>query len=669
MDVRLQGTTELNINSETLEGSLKEVRAQLDQISFDDGITVLSLQPEVGKTESFLRYCDANTEKNIVYFSPDHDLLKEVEKKLKQRLPSSNIVRWEGKSRICRNIKDPILSILAKNKVPNNWFCNICEYCQNCKYLTQFSFHNPSIIVAPSSYIRTSYIKKNFDVIFVDELLKDCKEYSWGLDSTTVNNAIELITNIGNVPDDAILEEFREIPNHPENLTDSNLSKFKSLIIWAINQSFTDRDDLLFFSKLFDNIKSSFEFLKYKQIYENCGKYMDSLTNYYEPDIYELFRLAESKPIIFLDASYNEELFTDLLKGYDGEFGINNNFNIKIYYSKVINKSSFVYKVYPEAWYPRASVSKNLILNVQKLYELFERLNISVGIITFKNIDEWYFKRDYKSLHYGKLRGQNIFENYDVLILLGTYQPHSKGITELYNELYLNNEEEIYHPLIDEIYVYEEMKYQEEMEYKDWLDYNRWQESLPYDDPLKDDENPFSENPFGAPINPAKWEYPDKRHKLMNTATFKYSKDGELYKVDIKAWLLETILREEEMYQAIYRIRPLGRPKEIYVFGIVPEKVKEELTYKEIPDINHLIEDLERQVQTKERREFDIESLFEDGKRITGIVAEAIKLGYSSSGAYKKINTLIDNSSKWERDEIRISGIDRPVNVLKRINP
>ena len=240
MDVRLQGTTELNINSETLEGSLKEVRAQLDQISFDDGITVLSLQPEVGKTESFLRYCDANTEKNIVYFSPDHDLLKEVEKKLKQRLPSSNIVRWEGKSRICRNIKDPILSILAKNKVPNNWFCNICEYCQNCKYLTQFSFHNPSIIVAPSSYIRTSYIKKNFDVIFVDELLKDCKEYSWGLDSTTVNNAIELITNIGNVPDDAILEEFREIPNHPENLTDSNLS----LTCFVIGRLYIDPDGL-----------------------------------------------------------------------------------------------------------------------------------------------------------------------------------------------------------------------------------------------------------------------------------------------------------------------------------------------------------------------------------------------------------------------------------------
>jgi len=250
MDVRLQGTTELNINSETFEGSLREVREQLDQVSFDDGITVLGIQAEVGKTHSFLKYCEANTEKNIVYFSPDHDLLIEVENDLKQRLPSSNIVRLQGKDRICREKEDPILSILVEKKVPSNWFCETCEYRQNCEYLTQFYFQNPSIIVAPSSYIKTSFIKKDFDVIFADELLTACEEYSWGLDSTTVYSATELMTNIGNVPDDAILEDFREIPNHPENLTDSNLSKFNSLIIWAINQSFTDLDDLLFFSNL-----------------------------------------------------------------------------------------------------------------------------------------------------------------------------------------------------------------------------------------------------------------------------------------------------------------------------------------------------------------------------------------------------------------------------------
>ena len=669
MDVRLQGTTELNINSEIFEGSLGEVREQLDQVSFDDGITVLGIQAEVGKTHSFLKYCEANTEKNIVYFSPDHALLDEVERELKQRLPSSNVIHWKARKNICIQIanKDPVLypifSILVENKVSINWFCESCEYAQDCEYLTQFSFQNPSIILAPSAYIGTLYIKKDFDIIFVDELLKDCKEYSWGLDSTTVNRAIELMNNICDVRDDATLREFSEIHNHPENLTDINLSKFNSLIKWGINQSLTNLDNLTFFSKLFNNIRMSFEFLRYKQLYENCDRYLDSLTTYYEPNIYELFRLAESKPIIFLDASFNEELFTDLLKGYDGEFGINNNFNIKIFYSKVINKSSLVYKVYPEAWYPRASVSKNLIPNVQKLYKLFERLNINVGIITFQKIEEWYFKTDYKSLHYGKLRGQNIFEKYDVLILLGTYQLHPNGITKLYNQLYLDNEEDITEHF-DRRSIYEEMKLQEDMAYSDWVYFNEWQESLPDDDPQKHDSNPI-----GAPYPPAKWEYPDRRHELIDGYKVKKSSDGTSHPVKIKARLIETILREEEMYQAIYRIRPLGRPKEIYVFGIVPEKVKEELTYKEIPDINHLIEDLERQVQTKERREFDIESLFEDGKRITGIVAEAIKLGYSSSGAYKKINTLIDNSSKWERDEIRISGIDRPVYVLKRINP
>ena len=668
MDVRLPGTTELNINSETFEGSLGEVRAQVEEISFDDGITVLSLQPEVGKTHSFLEYCKANTEKNIAYFSPDHNLLDEVENKLNQRLPLSNVIRWKGKDKSCLEIENPILSILNKNKVSFKWFCEFCNHYQDCTYLNQFNYPNPSIILAPLAYIGTSYIRKNFDIIFVDELLKDCKKYSWGLDSTTVNNAIEILMNISSLQDDAILREFSEIPNHPENL-ENNFKEFNTIINKGINHYLTDFENLNLLSKLLNDIRKSVEFLKYKQIYENCGKYMDSLTTYYEPYIYELFRLAESRPIIFLDASFSQELFTDLLNGYDGEFGITNNFNIKIYYSKVMNKSSVVYKVYPESWYPKASMSKNLTQNVQKLYKLFEKLNISVGIITFKQIEEFYFK-DYDSLHYLKLRGQNIFESYDVLILLGTYVPHPNGITKLYNELYLDNKDDIYHPLIDEKYVYEEMKYQEEMEYKDWLDYNRWQESLTDDDPLKDDENPFRENPFGAPINPAKWEYPDKRHKLMNTATFKYSKDGELYKVDIKAGLLETILREEEMYQAIYRIRPLGSRKKIYVFGIIPEKVKDELSYEEIPDINYLIEHLEKQKQTKERKEFDIRTIFEDGKHFKEIVNQLIiDFGYSQSGAYKKINEVIDNSSEWEKEKTRISGIDRPVYILKRINP
>jgi hypothetical protein len=662
MDVRLPGTTELNINSDTLKGNLREVRAQLDQISFDDGITVLSLQPEIGKTESFLRYCVANTEKNIAYFSPNHTLLDEVENELNQRLPLSNVIRWKGKNKSCLEIENPILSILNKNKVSFKWFCESCNHYQDCTYLNQFNYPNPSIILAPSAYIGTSYIRKNFDIIFVDELLKDCKEYSWGLDSTTVNNAIEILMNISSLPDDAILREFSEIPNHPENL-ENNFKEFNTLINKGINHYLTDFENLNLLSKLLNDIRKSVEFLKYKQIYENCGKYMDSLTTYYEPYIYELFRLAESRPIIFLDASFSQELFTDLLNGYDGEFGITNNFNIKIYYSKVMNKSSVVYKVYPESWYPKKSMSKNLITKVQKLYEFFERLNINVGIITFKDIEKWYFKTDYKSLHYGMLRGKNIFKSYDVLILLGTYVPDSKGITELYNQLYLDNEDNISHPFFNRRLIYKEMKHEEDTAYEEWQDFNRWQESLPDDDPQKHDENPI-----GAPYPPAKWEYPDKRHELINGYKVKKSSDGKYcYPVKIKARLLETILREEEMYQAIYRIRPLGKSKKIYVFGIIPEVVKDELSYEEIP-INSLIADLESQVQNKERKEFNIETLFEEGRRLTDIKDEFIrKTDYGQSIAYKKINESIDNSSEWERVKIKVSGIDRPVLILKKV--
>lgn len=164
------------------------------------------------------------------------------------------------------------------------------------------------------------------------------------------------------------------------------------------------------------------------------------------------------------------------------------------------------------------------------------------------------------------------------------------------------------------------------------------------------------------------YPYPDGRRKLIRF-TREITCNGEIQNEVIKADLIEKINREDEMYQAIHRIRPLGSPKKIYVFGIVPEKVKEELTYQEIPDINHLIEDLEKHVRNKERKEFDIETLFEDGKLYPEIVKEVMKLGYSSSGADKKIKKLIDNSSEWERVQTQVEGIDKPVYILKRINP
>jgi hypothetical protein len=99
---RLKGTTDLRINSQPLEGkTLGEVRAKLKDIRFEEGITVLALQPEVGKTESFIRYCEAYKDKTIAYFAPTHDLLNEVEKRIKDRLPRSNVIHWYGVSKDC----------------------------------------------------------------------------------------------------------------------------------------------------------------------------------------------------------------------------------------------------------------------------------------------------------------------------------------------------------------------------------------------------------------------------------------------------------------------------------------------------------------------------------------------------------------------------------------
>ena len=655
--MRLQGTTEFNIQTDTFEGSLKSVRAQLEKINFNKGITILAFQPEVGKTEAFLRYCEANTEKNIFYFSPNHPLLYEVEDKLRKRLPSSNIIHWEGKDNKCNLIMngDPYVTILKNYQLPISSFCEFCEHKPNCEYIDQFNYSKPAIILAPSNYIGTHYINNYVDVIFVDEILKECNEFSWTLEEEDVIKAIELLKNKKEIHDKSILNVLEEVPKNREKLMNIDIVGLREIFQHGIDLSITKLQDFTLLSKVLSSINSSKQFMEWKDLYKDSKT---CTSTYYEPHIYNLFRLAESMPIVFLDASFNREIFTDLLKGYDGECGINNNFETNIFYSEVVNKESVLIRVKPTAWYPKASISSTLIKKVKYVYDLNKKLGLTTGIITLKLIEK-RFSKQYDTLHYGLLRGQNKFENKDVLIILGTYQPHPNAIIDLHKKLYLTTLDQFYLDLLDLRNIYEEKTYHYDKEYQDFLDYEEYRKTLDENDPDRYD------NPHGEPYPRPKWGYPDKRHVLSDRFDIVTSKDGKECFIKVKARLMESILREDEMYQAIHRIRPLGRPKKVYVLGIIPEIIKDELSYEEIPDINYLIEDLESQVQKKERKEFDIETFFEEGKRITEIIEQIKSLGYGKTGAYNKVNKLIDNS-QWEKVKTKIEGIDKPVYILMK---
>lgn len=738
--MRLKGTTELNINSETFEGNLREVRAQVKQINFDDGITVLSFMPQVGKTESFINYCEANPEKNIAYFAPNHDLLDEVELRLIEKMPLLNVIHWCGIRKICQPYKKeyPIIKTLIDNGLTTRFYCETCEFSVNCNYgslITQFNYSKPAIILAPMEYIKSHAYE--FDAIFVDEFV--IKSYAYSLpDKKEVKEAISILRGFENIPifDDLfnklnITEDLNgmTVPGQisrmelAEKLNEMDLTELRRIFQNGMSKSTIDINNFKLLAGVLRDINNLVDFFKWRHIYRNSEGYEKDLKSYYEPYIYKLFELAESIPIVLMDATFNCELFKDLLSSYDGEFGINN-FDINVYRTHIKNKDSIIYRINPDSWYPKASLA-GITENVKELYNFYTKMNKKVGIITIKDVKEQYFD-GFKTLHYRNLRGKNEFENFDILILLGTPQPNVKGVIDTHNELYLTNffkntkwyydadtgkldpREELDYAIQDIKDIYKSMYLftwnldirkqgiliEFLQQYIDpvygtinydvgWLDNASIEKTndknikifdeshtillklytsknkviLTKDDgriyelEAKKDNNTYTISFMRK--NP----YLDKKRKLVRTSKM-YGESGE----PIKADLIQLLMREHELYQAIYRIRPLRNPKTIYVWGIVPETVKNELCYKELTNLDKHI----NMTRIKYLRSIDLEHYLLHEKRISKITDEIVRdFDCTRYSADKIITEYLGKSPMWNKDKMKIPTSNKPVDVVR----
>lgn len=746
---RLKGTTELNINPpKLLEGNtLDEVRNELEKIKFENGITVLALQPEVGKTESFIRYCEANKDKTIAYFAPTHDLLYEVEKRIKDKMPSANVIHWFGVSKACeRYLKDriskteePYVKILYDNHLNVRYFCESCKV-NPCEYKNQFIYDKPAIVLAPLEYIGTH----DFDAVFVDELATKCDDFSWTLEESEVNHAIQILKGFEDLP---ILNDFATVTSNPNHLSEIDKEVLEDIFKNGIKKSIGNLDDFKLLAKVLSNVRKSSDFLEWKKIYQKSDGYEKSLDTYYRPKLYTLFKLAQSIPVVLMDATFNDELFTDLLNGYDGEFRIKKSLNISIYKSQVRNEKSVIYKVNPDSWYPKASVIHKgkyakAIEQVKALHNQYVEMGKKVGIITFKDIEEASFE-GFETLHYGDLRGQNKFEKFDILILLGTYQINPKGIVQQHNQLYLTDLKESVtsreFESFEEAILWDETKdpkYGKDVEGVDPCvanlkdNYNRpivesWNECYfdwsrprieiiwlilktvtPRESDIEwiktADVSRLSDDAIGLnngrhtliielseekekvtfemdykrtlefpaervegglrislPIQKPEYPYPDKRRKYCRVKKSRGANDSE----PIKSDLIEKITREDELYQAIYRIRPFNEkmPKKIYVWGIVPEEIKAELQYDEIDDIDDHIEKLRQ----KSLEIYDPEKHFAEGKRISKVVEDISNdTGCTVYKAGKIFAEHLDKSNVWKKEKKTITGSFKPVDML-----
>ncbi|VVB85641.1 Uncharacterised protein [uncultured archaeon] len=739
---RLKGTTTFKIDEQDLNGkTLPDVRDELRDIKFDKGITVLALQPEVGKTETFIKYCKNNPEKNIAYFAPNHDLLKEVADRLEEM--SLKGLHWYGLTKICKRYldEDPFVKTMIERGLSIHSFCKFC-YIDQCDYINQFKYTKPAIILAPSAYIGTHYIT-DFDTVFVDEFSKDCSTFSWALVDTEVKQSVSILRGFEYSP---ILDELMNGVSNPEQFKEIDLKELRRIFLRGINKSILEPKSFNLLAKVLSDINKSVEFLKWKNIYQKSDGYEKFLKTYYEPYIYNLFELAESLPIVLMDATFNKELFTDLLNGYGGEFVIKNNFYINIYNSHVQNKESVVCRVNPTYWYPKSSITSGIIQDVKNLYNIQVKKGKRVGIITFKDIESQF--EGFKILHYGDLRGKNEFETFDVLILLGTYQVNPVGIINDHNELYLTDlsvstkviefdtdeEADNYAKTKDPkyghirpVYDYAVVNLKDNFDEKTSL----CEILFSWDTPIKQHvwlfvmnvldingvKNPdvvwfftaniektpdnktmkmYDENHsisitlndtqdkitltmddgkaygFNAKMNtgslsifmPYKKKYPylDGKRRYIRTKRQRYIDDsGRSVSEEIKADLIELIKRENEHYQAIYRIRPLSKPKIIYVWGIVPEDVKGQLRYEEIEDINLHINVLRQGLIDR----CNPESYFEHEKRISEIKEAMVKdTDCSLYKAEKKVNEFLAKTDKWKKDKKKIPESDKRVDIV-----
>lgn len=644
--MRLKGATELNIETHVLKGNLGKVRSRLQGIDLESGITVLALQPEIGKTHTFIEYCKEHPNKKIGYFAPDHELLKEVESKLRSK-GISNVIRWEGQKLKCKLYDDKYVSIWTNLNLSISAFCSSCEYHLNCNYKKQFVHQDKGITLAPSAYLGTNYISEKFDIIFIDEFLKDCKEYSLALTKDDVKQA-KSYRDIDSIEDSDILYKVAD------GSDDFNINKIRGLyesLEDVCMKSLPNRDQFIIFTNLLSNLKKSIEFFEWRRMYADCKLYTSELDKYYEPHVYNLFRQAELIPVILLDATFNQELFEDLLAGYDGEFGIKNTFDITIYYSELFNIKSNVVKVNPKSWYPRSSISYDQINKVKYMYKLHKELDedMKIGIITHKRFKDHF--KEFKVLTYGNQRGQNKLKECDILIILGTYQMPSRGIIEQHNKLYLTNLE-----------VNEGGKYDDYIDERDYHEYevskamSEIEECIYWypDMQLKPDDAKKH----------VPYKFVDMRRQACDYYKLYPDTEGILHRENIKLRLIESTMREDEMYQAINRARLFKIKKTVYVLGIIPERIENEFKCYDIK-INDLIADLESKVHKLRRKTTDIESYFKDGERISYIMGDIMRdLGYSRSTAYKKINDVLEVSHEWTKKSVKEEGIDGLVDIL-----
>jgi len=407
-----------------------ELEVDFDSI-IDKGynIIILNHQPGIGKTTAVMNYIKNKLEENndfrFFYFTDKHMTIKEI---ISKHFPRTYVNHWEGFEHFT-SYKEPI-KLYKDYHLDAKTIDKITPIGRSTlgAYSSQFvKAYEVGRIFAPFNYLKSNHfrkIKKN--IVFLDENISQLATFA--LDKETTAKVFQLISNDRSKEWVAKLEKKDFYYFMDSDILKEIIESYGNTIIKAY-QNKKDNEDIL-------TTLESFNPYDFKE-YIRLGSLYKWKENSYSFPLYyygAFDEIQKNLPLVILDASFNENLFSYFLESYNGEIrklGYGEGFkdlNVYVLKSNHKNQNTVIYRMHPRGALSKSSVltyqdetTKNISAEIKKIIEVFGIEN--VGIITFKDIAKHVKVLGIDIEYFGNLRGTNILEGKSVLIVIGAWIP------------------------------------------------------------------------------------------------------------------------------------------------------------------------------------------------------------------------------------------------------
>lgn len=448
--MRFKNNQGFEIESETIKSNdLQQVRKLLPSIMETNAdIIVVATQQATGKSYASMGYMAKNP--NSIFLTGRHNLLDELERYFNNHtLENSHWYGIQNSKSPCLHKNDKIFKDLLGLGYKASFLCKEVFKCETCPYKAQFK--NKERILAPLPYLNTAYLTNEddsarFETYLIDESITSIKEFPYNIDYL-----LDVINPLFFFAPPYFFDSLKEILMN-EDL--NSLESRKDEISFIVNDSLKTIHDLIGEDESLEteiwrkdieqlsefNIDDIITSLKYKKMYN------DEIDAWHKPAVYKIFDLAQKSKIVLLHATFDLDLFTDLISSYSAEVGIDKKIKVKVFYSKLSNKSTKVYDINPGAYYPDFSLQRGGLNEIRDHIEVITSIlgNDNVGVLSFNKynskgdyIPETFSTTGLPSLHYGNVTGLNTLEDKQCLIIAGHYQ-HG-NVIGVYNQFYLDS--------------------------------------------------------------------------------------------------------------------------------------------------------------------------------------------------------------------------------------